>query len=99
MTKSNRKVAEQQPKMAELVCQLREIQIGLKNNLADLQQKLFTFDSEAENLDDLQNAKRAAEAKASNLEAEVKILRDELKAIKDLLGFNVDRNKSSNSVD
>jgi hypothetical protein len=42
-------------------------------------------------LTSLENAKRDAESRASNLEAEVEQLREELKAIKDLLGSNIEK--------
>ena len=77
--------------MAELVCKLREIQVGLKLSLADLQQKLEPFYSSPDFLTDLEAAKLDAEGRASNLEAEVKQLREELKAIRDLLGSNVEK--------
>ena len=77
--------------MEELVSKLREIQLGLKHNLAYLQQKLATLYSEPELLNGLENAKRDAESRANNLEAEVKQLREELKAIKDLLGSNMEK--------
>ncbi len=41
MTKSNKKTSEA-PKIKELIGKLEEIQLGLKQNLADLQQKLET---------------------------------------------------------
>jgi len=89
-TNSNQKTT-QPPKMEELVGKLREIQLGLKHNLAYLQQKLATLYSEPELLNGLENAKRDAESRANNLEAEVKQLREELKAIKDLLGSNMEK--------
>jgi len=85
LTKSGEKTA-QEPKMEELICKLKEIQVGLKNSLADLQLKLATFDSQPEVLANLDHAKRDAEARASSLEEEVKHLREELEAIKDMLG-------------
>jgi chromosome segregation ATPase len=88
--KSNEKT-EQQLKLEELVCKLREIQVGLKNSLTDLQQKLGMFDSEDETLEGLENAKRDAETRASKLEKEVKELREELKSIKDFLDSNLDK--------
>jgi predicted nucleic acid-binding Zn-ribbon protein len=77
--------------MAELVCKLREIQLGLKLSLADLEQKLGPFFSEPDLLTNLEAAKRDAEARASSLEAEVKQLREELRAIRDLLGSNSEK--------
>jgi chromosome segregation ATPase len=74
--------------LGELVCKLREIQVGLKCTLADLQQKLGAFDSESELLTNLENARRDAEARASSLDAEVKQLREELKALRDFLKSN-----------
>jgi predicted nucleic acid-binding Zn-ribbon protein len=59
--------------------------------LADLKQKLATIYSEPELLTRLENAKRDAESRANNLEAEVEQLREELKAIKDLLGSNMEK--------
>ena len=89
MTKSSKKVV-QAPKMEELICRLREIQVGLKSSLADLQQKLASFDSEPD-VQRLENAKRDAEAKASSLEEEVKRLREELRDAKDFLGSDLEK--------
>ena len=77
--------------MEELVLKLREIQVGLKRSLSDLQQKLEAFDSEPELFTNLENAKRDAEARASSLEDEVRKLREELKDIRGFLGFNDDK--------
>ncbi len=90
MAKSNKKTSEA-PKIKDLIEKLWEIQLGLKQNLADLQQKLGTLDSEPEWWVSLENAKKDAESKASDLEAEVKQLREELRAIKDLLGLNMEK--------
>ena len=81
----------QQVKLEELVCKLREIQVGLKTSLTDLEQKLGLYDSESETLGGLENAKRDAETRASKLEEEVKELREELKSIKDFLDSNLDK--------
>ena len=93
MTKSIKKIGPmtQQAKLDELICRLTEIQIGLKTSLADLQLKLAVFDTEHKTFVSLDNAKQAADHKASDLEAEVQRLRDELKSIKDLLGSNLDK--------
>ena len=77
--------------MGELVCKLREIQVGLKNTLTDLQQKLGAFDSEPHLLSNLENARLGAEARAISLEAEVKQLREELKALRDFLKSNEEK--------
>jgi len=90
VTKFNEETV-QEPKMEELIFKLREIQVGLRNSLADLHQRLDTFDSQPEMLARMENAKRDAEARACSLEAEVKQLREELEAIKELLGSNSER--------
>jgi ABC-type phosphate transport system auxiliary subunit len=90
MAKSNKKTSEA-PKIKDLIGKLWEIQLGLKQNLADLQLKLERLDSEPELWVSLENAKKDAESRASDLEAEVKQLQEELKAIKDLLGLNMER--------
>jgi uncharacterized protein YPO0396 len=60
----------------ELVNKLEEIQFGLKQNLANLQQKLETLDSKPDLLSSLERFKKNAETRASDLEVEVKQLRD-----------------------
>jgi hypothetical protein len=57
MTKSSKKTSEA-PKREELIGKLKEIQLGLRQNLADLQQKLETLDSEPELLISLEILKR-----------------------------------------
>lgn len=49
------------------------------------------LDSEPQLLSNLENARRDAEARASNLEAEVKQLREELKAVRDLLDSSMQK--------
>ncbi|MGA3061232.1 MAG: hypothetical protein ABSD92_12815 [Candidatus Bathyarchaeia archaeon] len=90
MAKFNKKT-EEAPKIEELIGKLKEIQLGLKQNLADLQQKLKTIYSEPELFTILASAQKDAESKASDLEAEVKQLREELEAIKDLLDLNMEK--------
>ena len=79
------------PKTKEQIKRLKEIQLELRRNLAELQLKLEIFDSEPDFLISLESAKKDAELKANDLEAEVKRLREELKAIKDLLGTNIEK--------
>ena len=93
MIKSGGETA-QEPKMEELICRLREIQVGFKNNLADLRQRLAAFDSQPELLASLENARRDAEARASSLEAEIKELREELEAVRDMLGPSLEKDGS-----
>ena len=49
------------------------------------------LDSEPELLISLENAKKDAESRASDLEVEVKQLREELKTVKDLLDLNMEK--------
>lgn len=85
MDDSNAKNADA-PKIAKLVDQLFEIQLELRNNLANLQKKLEPFDSKPNVLSSLESLKEEAESKASDLEAEVQRLREELKVGRELLG-------------
>jgi len=90
MAKANNRTSEM-PKTKEQIKRLKEIQLELRRNLAELQLKLEIFDSEPDFLISLESAKKDAELKANDLEAEVKRLREELKAIKDLLGTNIEK--------
>jgi len=90
LTKSDKETAEP-PTIGESADRLVEIQLGLKRDLANLHQKLEVLCSEPELLTRIENAKRDAESRANNLEAEVNKLREELKAIKDLLGSNIEK--------
>ena len=96
MGNENSKTADA-PSMEELVGRLRKIQFGLKQNLADLHEKLELLDSKPELLFSLENAKKDAEVRAKSLESEVKKLREEVKAIKELLGLNFQNTRSADS--
>ncbi len=76
----------------ELSVRLKEIIVGLKQNLAELHQNLAVLDLRPELYE---NLKADAEDRAENLEAEVKQLRDELEAVKELLGLS-DKKKKIN---
>jgi archaellum component FlaC len=84
MAKSNKTDLEA-PKIKELIDKLTEIQEGFKRNLADLHQKIETIESEPELSINLDNFKRDAELRVDDLEEEVKQLREQLSAIKELL--------------
>jgi hypothetical protein len=71
--------------MQKLLVRLREIETGFRLNLANLRQNLATLDLRPELYE---NLKTDAEVRAGNLEAEVKQLRNELEAVKELLGLN-----------
>ena len=77
--------------LEELVGRLREIHMGLRRNLVNLHQSLDLLDSRPE-FSNIECFKKDAETRAINLEAEVRQLQEELKAIKELLDLNGKRN-------
>jgi len=81
----------QATRIEDLVVKLKAIVSGLKQDLANLHQQLETFDSKPELLCNLNFLREDAELRANSLEAEVKQLREELKAIRELLGLNLGR--------
>jgi chromosome segregation ATPase len=81
-------------RIQELVERLREIQRGLKLDLAELHTKLEALDSEP-NILRLGDIQKDAESRARNLESEVKDLREELKALRELLGSNTEKKSSA----
>jgi hypothetical protein len=68
----------------ESLVKLKLIQLELREVVANLHEKIEIIKSEP-----LQKIRLDAESKAKSLEAEVKRLREDLKAIKDLLGINL----------
>jgi LPS O-antigen subunit length determinant protein (WzzB/FepE family) len=85
------------PKREEAIAKLKEIQIGFKQNLANLHLKLEMLDSKPELQSCLDNLKQDVESRASDLEAEVKRLREDLKSIRELLGLNLEKQNSGKS--
>ena len=81
----------------ELIVKLTEIHSGLRQNLADLHQKLEVMDSEPGLLNSIEVLKKDAESHASRLEIEVKQLHEEINAIKEILGFKFETNNPVNS--
>ncbi len=77
--------------MQDSIAKLRQIQLGLKQNVANLQGQLNVLDSKPELQNNLDCLKKDIETRASDLEAEVKQLREQLKAMKDLLGLNLEK--------
>ncbi len=70
-----------------MVNQLKGVEEGFMKLLRDLRKKIEALENEkAGLLAEVENLKKAAEAKASKLESEVNNLRDEVKALKELLG-------------
>jgi len=72
----------------ETVAMLRRIQEGLREVAENLHESIEIIESNP-----MHKLRLDAEFKATNLEAEVKRLREELKAIKDLLGTNLEKKK------
>jgi chromosome segregation ATPase len=79
--------ASEAPNIQELVDKLRAIQLELKQTLVNLQEKMGSLEREPELFISLESLKEDAESRASNLEREVKQLREELRAVKDTLGI------------
>ena len=67
-----------------LVCRLNEIQAGFRLNLANLHERLEAIDSRPDLLDNIDEAKLDAEIRANELDEEVKQLKDELRALKEI---------------
>ena len=87
MVDSNRAKAES-PKLEESIVKLKEILLGLQRNLSILHQTIENIESRPELLDNLELFEKDAESRASNLEAEVKQLREQLEIVKEILGLN-----------
>jgi len=70
-----------------MVEQLKGVEEGLMKVLRELRKKIEVLENERTSLlAEVENLKRAAEAKAGKLESEVSRLREEVKALKELLG-------------
>jgi chromosome segregation ATPase len=68
---------------------IKEIQSGLTLTLNNLRQQIRRFESERPNvLCEIEGLKKDVESRASDLEVEVDQLRENLKSLKDLLGFS-----------
>ena len=83
--------------LEQLVARLKEIQLGLKQNLANLNLRLGEFYSRPELSVSAESFKKEVESRAISLEEEVKQLREELTSIKDLLDLKFKENKSVGS--
>jgi hypothetical protein len=85
------------PKVEASIAELGEILLSLKKNLCNLHQKIEIIDSMPELLGSIKNYKNYIGTRANKLEAEVKWLREELKAIRDLLGIKLQNSNSGKS--
>jgi hypothetical protein len=91
MSKSDTESPEKKLRIGEIVDKLRKIQSELRQNLANLHQNLAALDSKPE-FNSILSFRKDAEARAINLEAEVKELQEELRIIRELLGLNLESN-------
>jgi len=82
------------PKIEASIAKLGEILLGLKQNLCNLHQKIEIIDSIPELQSSIKNYKKDIETRANELEAEVKWLWEELKAIRDLSGLKLQNSNS-----
>jgi hypothetical protein len=85
----------QQLTIGESVARLRQIQSGLKQVVVDLHEKLALLDCEPQLQTSLYELRRDMEARATDLEAEVKRLRADLKIVKELLGYDIEKKKTA----
>ncbi len=81
--------SEEKLTVDESLAKLKQIQNGLREVVDNLHEKIETIESEP-----LEKLRVDAESKANNLETEVKRLREDLKAVKDLLGNNLEKKKT-----
>jgi uncharacterized protein YlxW (UPF0749 family) len=84
------KVAET-TSVKSIVENLRGIEGEFVNTLKNLREKLQKLESERSSLLlEIDELKKAAESKASAIENEITMLRDEVKSLKELLGYSED---------
>jgi hypothetical protein len=87
----------EKPKFQELVDKLKEIQLGFRQNLSNLHQKLELLDSRTDLQNNLDILRKDAQTRVSDLEVEVKRLREDLESVRELLGLNLDKYNSVKS--
>jgi hypothetical protein len=85
------------PKLEESIAKLKEIQLCIKQNLSNLNKTLEMLDTKSDLHYNLDNLKKDVESRASDLEAEVNRLREDLKSIRELLGLNLEQQNSGKS--
>jgi len=81
----------EKPKFQELVDKLKEIQLGFRQNLSNLHLKLELLDSRTDLQNNLDILRKDAQTRVSDLEVEVKRLREDLESVRELLGLNLDK--------
>jgi len=87
----------EKPKFQELVDKLKEIQLGFRQNLSNLHLNLELLDSRTDLQSNLDILRKDAQTRVSDLEVEVKRLREDLESVRELLGLNLDKYNSVKS--
>jgi energy-coupling factor transporter ATP-binding protein EcfA2 len=82
------------PNLEELIDKLKKIQLGLKQDLNNLHEKLEIFDSNPDLQNIIDNLKKDIDSRASNLEIDIERLREDLKNMRELLGLNLEKQNS-----
>ncbi len=81
--------AEEAVSIKNMVVRIKGIKGELMQTLKNLREKINTLESERENLMlEIDELKKVAESKVSALEGEVGMLREEVKSLKELLGYD-----------
>ena len=85
-----------EPSIEQIACQLKEIELGLRQNLANLHKQLSIIESKPELLSRIASFRKDMETQATDLEADVKRLREDVKSIKELLGLKLNKQNGKN---
>jgi hypothetical protein len=97
MAKSESKQPQPKLTVPEAIAKLREIQQGLSVLVADLHSNIEALGEDPDFQDRMLDLQRDAEERAMSLEREVKRLRSDLKAVKDLLGEDAEEKSADSS--
>jgi uncharacterized phage infection (PIP) family protein YhgE len=97
MPNSEPKQPQQKLTVAEVIAKLHEIQQGLGTLRDDLHSNIEALGEDPEFHDRMLDLQRDADQRASSLEREVKRLRSDVKAIKDLLGEDAEEKSADSS--
>lgn len=97
MSNSEPKQPQQKLTVSEAVAKLHEIQQGLETLRDDLHSNIEALGEDPDFQDRMLDLQRDAEERAMSLEREVKRLRSDLKAVKDLLGEDEEEKPADSS--